>query len=73
MGPVPPPTLEDVCRPAAINCWSLTNGTISFDDGGGGDTASSLSCTNGVSIGSCDESKNKNVLSYQYFAKYIKI
>ena len=51
----------------------MTKGTISFDDGGGGDTASSLSCTNGVSIGSCDESKKNNLLSYQNFAIYAKI
>ena len=59
------PTTDDGCRPAASNCWSLTSVTISLDEGGG-DTASSLSCTKGVNIGSCagstkqmyDQSKN---------------
>ena len=52
-GPLPVlPTTDDGCRPAASNCWSLTSVTISLDEGGG-DTASSLSCTKGVNIGSC--------------------
>ena len=53
------PTPDDVCCPAEINCWSLTKVTISLDEGGGGDTASSFSCTNGVNRGSCAESEKK--------------
>ena len=64
------PTTDDGCRPAASNCWSLTSVTISLDEGGG-DTASSLSCTKGVNIGSCAGSTEQMYNQSKSYRSYI--